>query len=184
MLDDEPAGREHLPGFAGDPRFDLVIFDEASQVRPYDAISAIYRGKQLVVAGDQKQLPPTSFFDRAATDDGEAAAGDEGGIEDYESILDQCCTLGLPRRRLRWHYRSRREPLIAFSNRHIYDNELVTFPSVHDVAASLARLARPRPGGRVEGRGERRLQRGRGCRRAAEAVLEHFRRAARPKAWA
>jgi very-short-patch-repair endonuclease len=115
-------------------RFDLVIFDEASQVRPYDAISTIYRGRQLVVAGDQKQLPPTTFFDRTVLD-AEVSSEEEEVEEtlaDFESILDVCCTLGLPRRRLRWHYRSRREPLIAFSNRHFYDNELVTFPSVLD----------------------------------------------------
>jgi very-short-patch-repair endonuclease len=121
-------------------RFNVVIFDEASQVRPYDAISAIYRGKQLVVAGDQKQLPPTTFFERAASDDGAASDGEEGEetLDDYESILDVCCTLGLARRRLRWHYRSRREPLIAFSNRHFYDNDLVTFPSVLDTGEAPA----------------------------------------------
>jgi hypothetical protein len=120
-----------------DLRFDLVIFDEASQVRPHDAICAIYRGRQVVVAGDQKQLPPTSFFDRVLEDDG--LPSEEGdGLEDFESILDVCCSLGLPRRRLRWHYRSRREGLIAFANHHIYGNELVTFPSVHDVAGNPA----------------------------------------------
>ncbi len=121
-------------------RFDLVIFDEASQVRPYDAISAIYRGKQLVVAGDQKQLPPTNFFDRSVAD--EDLSSDEAEVsedlKDFESILDVCGTLGLARRRLRWHYRSKREPLIAFSNRHIYDGELVTFPSVLDTGDSPA----------------------------------------------
>jgi very-short-patch-repair endonuclease len=121
-------------------RFDVVIFDEASQVRPYDAISSIYRGRQLVVAGDQKQLPPTTFFERTVSD--EEVSTEEEEIEetlaDFESILDVCCTLGLPRRRLRWHYRSRREPLIAFSNRHFYENELVTFPSVLDTGDTPA----------------------------------------------
>lgn len=124
-----------------DIHFDLVIFDEASQVRPHDAICAIYRGRQLIVAGDQKQLPPTSFFDRMLADEGmtaEEAEGDGGGLEDYESVLDVCCTLGLPRRRLRWHYRSRREGLIAFANHFIYSNELVTFPSVHDTQGNPA----------------------------------------------
>ena len=86
-----------------DIHFDLVIFDEASQVRPHDAICAIYRGRQLMVAGDQKQLPPTSFFDRALEDEGVPADGEDGGLEDFESVLDVCCSLGLPRRRLRWH---------------------------------------------------------------------------------
>ena len=117
--------------------FDLVIFDEASQVRPFDAIGAIYRGRQLVVAGDQKQLPPTTFFDRLMSDEdeggtnGEDEESDTGtNLADFESILDVCCSMGMPRERLKWHYRSRREPLIAFSNRHFYGNELVTFPSV------------------------------------------------------
>src|SRR5262249_35536982 len=90
--------------------FDLVIFDEASQVRPHDAICAVYRGKQLVVSGDQKQLPPTSFFDRSIDSDSRPEEPDES-LADYESVLDVCCTLGLTRRRLRWHYRSRREGL-------------------------------------------------------------------------
>ena len=120
--------------------FDLVIFDEASQVRPYDAIGAVYRGSQLVVAGDQKQLPPTSFFDKLSSDDDSGRDDDEytESIADFESILDVCCTKGVPRKRLRWHYRSRREPLIAFSNRYYYNNELITFPSVHDIDGQSA----------------------------------------------
>jgi very-short-patch-repair endonuclease len=159
-----------------DFEFDLVIFDEASQVRPHDAMCAIYRGRQLIVAGDQKQLPPTSFFDRALEDDGLSSEGDdgEGGLEDYESILDVCCTLGMPRRRLRWHYRSRREGLIAFSNRYVYDNELVTFPSVHDVeghpAVAFEHVKdgrwKPGPSG-----GFNAVE----ARRTAELVLAHFR---------
>lgn len=126
-----------------DIQFDVVIFDEASQVRPYDAIGAIYRGNQLVVAGDQKQLPPTSFFDRLNSDgDSDESPDDdeesEANISEFESILDVCCSLGMPRKRLRWHYRSRRESLIAFSNRFFYDNELITFPSVFDVEGCSA----------------------------------------------
>jgi hypothetical protein len=87
-------------------RFDVVIFDEASQMRPYDAISSMYRGRQLVVAGDQKQLPPTTFFERTASEEEISTDDDEvdDSLADYESILDVCCTLGMPRRRLRWHY--------------------------------------------------------------------------------
>jgi very-short-patch-repair endonuclease len=126
-----------------DLEFDVVIFDEASQVRPYDAIGAIYRGKQLIVAGDQKQLPPTSFFDRLDSDADLDESTDEDEEEvtkigEYESILDVCCSLGMPRKRLRWHYRSRRESLISFSNRFFYDSELITFPSVFDVDGSSA----------------------------------------------
>ena len=120
---------------SADLKFDLVIFDEASQVRPFDAIGAVYRGSQIIVAGDQKQLPPTSFFDRLVSDDDSEISDDEeedtvGRLSDFESVLDVCCSMGMPRKSLRWHYRSRREPLIAFSNRHFYANELATFPSV------------------------------------------------------
>jgi very-short-patch-repair endonuclease len=159
---------------APDIRFDLVIFDEASQVRPHDAVCALYRGRQLIVAGDQKQLPPTSFFDRALADDGDADEEGAGGLEDYESILDVCCTLGLPRRRLRWHYRSRREGLIAFSNREIYGNELVTFPSVHDVAGNPAVAFEYVPDGRWKA-GTAGGYNATEARRTAELVLAHFR---------
>jgi hypothetical protein len=159
-----------------DLRFDLVIFDEASQVRPHDAICAIYRGRQLVIAGDQKQLPPTSFFDRMLGDEGGAAEGEEDGtsLNDYESVLDVCCTLGLPRRRLRWHYRSRREALIAFSNQFVYGNELVTFPSVHDVQGNPAVAFEYVAQGRWKagtGGGYNAVE----ARRTAELILDHFR---------
>jgi len=122
---------------AGEWTFDVVIFDEASQVLPQDAIGAIYRGKQLIVAGDQRQLPPTDFFQRTDGED-EDSSSDGVNLGDYESILDVCCGIPLTRRRLRWHYRSRREALIAFSNRHFYDDELVTFPSAADSPESPA----------------------------------------------
>lgn len=111
-----------------DIRFDLVIFDEASQVFPWDALGAVYRGSQLIVAGDDKQLPPTNFFSRQDAE----SEDEEDDIGDYESILSLCKAVGMPNKRLKWHYRSKREPLIAFSNRHFYDGELVTFPSVYD----------------------------------------------------
>jgi very-short-patch-repair endonuclease len=123
---------------SNDLKFDLVIFDEASQVFPWDAMGAIYRGTQLIVAGDEKQLPPTNFFNRADiesdTDD------DDDDIGDYESILSLCKSIGMPNKRLRWHYRSRREPLIAFSNQHFYAGDLVTFPSVHDASGDAIRF--------------------------------------------
>jgi very-short-patch-repair endonuclease len=153
--------------------FDLVIFDEASQVRPHDAICAIYRGRQLLVAGDQKQLPPTSFFDRVLETEGPSGE-EESSLEDYESVLDVCCTLGMLRRRLRWHYRSKREGLIAFSNQFVYGNELVTFPSVEDVAGN--------PAVAFEHVADGRWKAGAGgsfnaveARRTAVLVLEHFR---------
>ncbi|VVE42257.1 DUF4011 domain-containing protein [Pandoraea anhela] len=111
---------------ASHAQFDAVIFDEASQIPVWDAVGAIARGKQLICVGDPKQLPPTSFFSR--TDDaGDGADGDD--IQDLESILDECLSIGLPELRLTWHFRSKHEGLITFSNVTYYDNELVTFPS-------------------------------------------------------
>ena len=117
-------------------QLDVVIFDEASQVLPWDAIGAVYRGRQLVVDGGQKQLPPSVFFDRMVNNDDDSEDADDLG--DFESVLDVLCSIGLPRKRLRWHYRSRREPLIAFSNHHFYDDDLVTFPSPDDLDGSPA----------------------------------------------
>ncbi|HXP42716.1 MAG TPA: AAA domain-containing protein, partial [Candidatus Acidoferrales bacterium] len=111
---------------SGRQYFDFVIFDEASQVLPEDAVPSILRGRKLVVAGDSKQLPPTRFF--AASDDDESAADEESsGTEGFESLLDTTNAF-LPSSYLVWHYRSRDESLINFSNWHIYENRLVTFP--------------------------------------------------------
>jgi very-short-patch-repair endonuclease len=112
--------------------FDLVIFDEASQVCTEDAIGAIMRGTQVVITGDSKQLPPTSFF-AATTSDGDFDTDDYNEDEHddtdaFESVLDESITV-LPERTLRWHYRSRHEHLIAFSNAKIYNHNLITFPS-------------------------------------------------------
>jgi very-short-patch-repair endonuclease len=106
--------------------FDFVIFDEASQVLPEDAIPSILRGHKLVVAGDGKQLPPTTFF-AAADDDESASDEDASGTEGFESLLDTMNSF-LNSSYLDWHYRSRDESLINFSNQHIYQNRLVTFP--------------------------------------------------------
>ena len=105
--------------------FDIVIFDEASQIPVWDAIGAMARGRQVVMVGDPKQLPPTNFFGRAENADDDAH-NEEG---DLESILDECLGASLPTRNLSWHYRSRHESLIAFSNHRYYDGKLVTFPS-------------------------------------------------------
>ncbi len=122
-------------------QFDLVIFDEASQVRPHDAVCAIYRGRQLVVGGDPKQLPPTDFFNRTG-EEAEEAATEEAGTGNFESLLDVCLSLGLTRKRLRWHYRSRREGLIAFSNRFFYDGRLVTFPSANEATGPAVKFVK------------------------------------------
>ncbi|WP_236576441.1 DUF3320 domain-containing protein [Streptomyces sp. HF10] len=109
-----------------DFHFDVVIFDEASQVRPSDAINCIYRGRSLVVAGDDKQLPPTSFFDTAVEDDSDEYA--EDAPDSFESLLHACKAGAMRELPLRWHYRSRHENLITFSNREFYANSMVTFP--------------------------------------------------------
>lgn len=108
--------------------FDVVIFDEASQIPPADAIPAIARGQRVVVAGDERQLPPTSFFASTNIDEGEEDANDYLTLtRGFESILDALAPVA-PTRGLEWHYRSRDERLIAFSNAHIYDSMLTTFP--------------------------------------------------------
>ncbi len=113
-------------------RFDVVIFDEASQISPGDAINCIYRGAALILAGDQKQLPPSSFFGGATLDDDEEWSEDADDTADFESILDSAKASGAYRSlTLRWHYRSRHEALIAFSNASFYGGDLITFPSTH-----------------------------------------------------
>lgn len=114
---------QYLP--AGRAAFDLVIFDEASQITTWDAIGAIARGRQTIVVGDPKQLPPTNFFGRADDED-EALPEVE---RDMPSILDEVAAAGVSERHLAWHYRSRDEALIAFSNRFYYGGRLVTFPA-------------------------------------------------------
>ncbi|MFN3219829.1 MAG: DUF3320 domain-containing protein [Acidimicrobiales bacterium] len=110
-------------------RFDVVIFDEASQVREADAICSIYRGRQLIVAGDQRQLPPTSFFDRMGDGDDTYDDSDETPeVHDFESVLDRCKAQGFQPLPLNWHYRSRHESLIAYSNYSFYEGRLNTFP--------------------------------------------------------
>jgi len=109
-------------------RFDLIIFDEASQVPPEDAINCIYRGQQLIVAGDDKQLPPTAFFQRTEQEDESYDEEAEATEEVMDSVLEAAAPL-LQAHSLRWHYRSRHEHLISFSNHHLYSNSLVTFPS-------------------------------------------------------
>lgn len=105
--------------------FDVVIFDEASQITPWDAIGAIARASQAIVVGDPKQLPPTSFFSRQEDEYSDS----DIDIGDLESILDECMGANLPTYRLKWHYRSRQESLITFSNHNYYRGGLITFPS-------------------------------------------------------
>ncbi len=108
--------------------FDLVVFDEASQVRPVDALGALLRGRQAVVVGDSRQLPPTQFFDRLTAGD-DAPDDDSEASSEVESILGLFVAQGAPQRLLRWHYRSRHQSLIAVSNHEFYEDRLVIFPS-------------------------------------------------------
>lgn len=113
------------------PKFDLVIFDEASQMPTCEAVGAIARGENVVVVGDPKQLPPTSFFTGNKIDE------ENYDKEDLESVLDDCLALTMPEMRLSWHYRSRHESLIAYSNSRYYDNKLYTFPSPEDLMSEV-----------------------------------------------
>ena len=119
----------------GRVQFDTVVFDEASQVRPEDALGAIARADQLIVVGDSRQLPPTRFFTRLEAD--EDLDADEDRLDDLESVLDLVSAAGAPTRWLRWHYRSRHDSLIAISNREFYDERLVLFPSPRPRDAQL-----------------------------------------------
>jgi len=115
--------------------FDMLVIDEASQVQPVDALGAIARAKQLVIVGDERQLPPTRFFSRMLGD----VAGDDDGAQaaDVESILGLCRAQGLPERMLRWHYRSRHQSLIAVSNSQFYENKLFIVPSPYTSEAGV-----------------------------------------------
>ena len=117
----------------GAVQFDLLVIDEASQVRPEDALGAVARSRQVVVVGDQKQLPPTSFFDRLTKvddeEDDQEAAAQMAGAADMESILTLCDARGFQSRMLAWHYRSRDPSLMRVSNAEFYDDKLVLPPS-------------------------------------------------------
>lgn len=125
------------------PPFDLVIFDEASQMPTCDAVGAIARGREVVVVGDPNQLGPTRFFASGQPADDDIAA------DSLESILDECLALGMPQLYLKWHYRSRHESLIAFSNSRYYEARLFTFPSADDLKPAV----QWRPVNGVYGRG-------------------------------
>ena len=111
----------------GSIHFDLVVFDEASQIYTEDAIGSIYRGDQFIVAGDPKQLPPTPFFQYVLSD--EFDWDEENSFDLFDSVLDECMSIGLPVQMLKWHYRSKHESLIGFSNENYYDGRLIIFPS-------------------------------------------------------
>ena len=120
---------------AGALEFDVLVIDEASQMRPEDALGAMLRSKQIVVVGDPKQLPPTSFFDRSA--DNAALDGEDIDAIDDKSILERCQKVLREVRRLKWHYRSRCESLIRFSNDNFYEGSLITFPAAKPGSFSI-----------------------------------------------
>ncbi|AHG93502.1 Protein of unknown function DUF4011 (plasmid) [Gemmatirosa kalamazoonensis] len=155
---------QYLPGEL--PTFDLVIFDEASQLPVEDAVGAVIRGKQLVVVGDPKQLPPTNFFAASLVDDHEPADG-MPAYEDAESILEEYMGAGVPMSRLRWHYRSAHESLIAFSNVQFYEGDLYTFPSVETDTETLGLRFQFVEGGTYEGKGLNMVE----ARAVADAVV-------------
>ncbi|MDO5845578.1 MAG: DUF4011 domain-containing protein, partial [Methanocorpusculum sp.] len=161
-----------------DPRsvqFDIIIFDEASQVKPEDALGALMRGRQLVVMGDSRQLPPTTFFDQiGGADEDEDDMGDTpAGITDMESLLHVCKQV-FPTERLRWHYRSRHESLIAVSNAEFYDGTLMVFPSpkhdTPDLGLSFVHLPDT-----VYERGKAGVNRGE-AKAVAAAVIDYYQR--------
>ena len=118
------------------PKFNLVVMDEASQIRPEDALGAIARGEQLVVVGDTKQMPPSNLWQKQVDDDDDEEE-DVTAVQDAESVLECALHSFQPVYRLKWHYRSLHEDLIKFSNFHYYDNELIIFPCARNNDESL-----------------------------------------------
>jgi very-short-patch-repair endonuclease len=155
----------------GSVEFDAVIFDEASQVPSEEAIGAILRGRQLVVAGDNKQLPPTRFFERAL-DDGTDDYTEEDELLPLESMLEDCAQSGMQSYPLEWHYRSKHESLIAFSNAEFYQNGLITFPAPVDASEGFGVRFVHVPQG-VYDRGRSRTNREE-ARRVAKLIEEHL----------
>lgn len=141
--------------------FDIVVFDEASQLPTCKAVGVLARGKDAVIVGDPKQMPPTSFFATNTVDE------DNLDVEDLESILDDCLALNMPQTHLLWHYRSHHESLIAFSNNQFYENKLYTFPSVNDRESKVSLV-------HIDGIFER--GKSRNNRAEAEAIISEIKR--------
>jgi very-short-patch-repair endonuclease len=154
------------------PPFDLVIFDEASQLPVEDAVGAVMRGAQLVVVGDPKQLPPTNFFS-ASIGQADVPRGEDGAplYEDSESVLEEFMGSGMPMSRLKWHYRSAHESLITFSNVSFYDGDLYTFPSVETGSDAAGLRFDFVDGGVYEGKGLNLVE----ARRVADEVVRFAR---------
>lgn len=121
----------------GGATFDLLVMDEASQIQPVDALGAIARCRQVVVVGDPQQLPPTAFFAKMTGAKDEDDDQDDARVADIESILGLFTARGLPKRMLRWHYRSRHQSLIAVSNKQFYESKLFIVPSPYTAEAGM-----------------------------------------------
>lgn len=158
----------------GTLEFDLVVFDEASQVKPVDAFGAIIRAKQAIVVGDSKQMPPSSFFDSISKEDDDD--NEDNFVSDMESVLGLFVGQNAPQRMLRWHYRSRHESLITVSNHVFYDNKLVVFPSPDSNKSHSGLKAHRLPDSHYD-RGRTRTNKLEAMA-VAQAVMEHAR--ARP----
>jgi very-short-patch-repair endonuclease len=158
----------------GGVTFDLLLIDEASQVSPVDALGAMARAKQVVVVGDDRQLPPTRFFSKMLDEGAGEVADEELNAGDLESILGLCVAQGMSQRMLRWHYRSRHHSLIAVSNREFYDNHLCVVPSPTTITAMHGLHFRLVKDG-VFDRGNTATNRVE-ARAIADAVIEHARR--------
>lgn len=157
---------QYLPADA--PAFDLVVFDEASQISTHDAIGAIARGSQVIIVGDSRQMPPTSFFTRT---DYEEETPDENDVVELESVLEEAVAKLIPQHWLGWHYRSRHEALIDFSNRNIYEGRLDVFPAAQFEAEDVGlHWRRVRDGVYQGGNGKD----GRTNRREAEALVSYL----------
>ncbi|PSJ51733.1 DUF3320 domain-containing protein [Pseudaminobacter soli (ex Li et al. 2025)] len=149
--------------------FDLLVMDEASQIQPVDALGAVARAKQVVIVGDERQLPPTRFFSKMTSGASEEDEEQEGaGVSDIESILGLFSARGLPERMLRWHYRSRHQSLIAVSNSQFYDSKLFIVPSPYTLEAGMGLRFHYVPGGVFED-GANKVE----AKVVAEAIIRH-----------
>lgn len=149
--------------------FDLLVMDEASQIQPVDALGAIARARQVVVVGDERQLPPTKFFSKMTSSGSEDDDEQDGAsVSDIESILGLFSARGLPEKMLRWHYRSRHQSLIAVSNSQFYDDKLYIVPSPYTQEAGMGLRFHPVSGGTFDD-GVNKVE----ARAVAEAVIRH-----------
>lgn len=158
--------------------FDLLVVDEASQIEPVDALGAVARCRQMVVVGDERQLPPTRFFAKLTGNEDDRDEDDEVTFQakDAESILDLCLAKGLPHRMLNWHYRSKHQSLIAVSNKQFYDNRLFIVPSPYDAVAGMGLKFHHLPDAHYD-RGNTQTN-PKEARIVAEAVIRHARETA------